>query len=136
MIRRQKACRTRKKREKRGWPQTGIQCRFERKKSFTGDSRFPGQIWDLTVVWMRSQRIPMAYDFSFRYKERYGNNAGFGGISLGSTATAIVNMSAVAKQYGAAHRAFIVMPLVCGFLHCNAIGGACVYARANDASSE
>ena len=41
--------------------------------------------------------------------------AGFGGITLGSTATAIVNMSAVAKQYGAAHRAFIVVPLVCGF---------------------
>jgi branched-chain amino acid transport system substrate-binding protein len=28
------------------------------------------------VVWMRSDRIPMAHDFSFRYKERYGNNAG------------------------------------------------------------
>jgi ESS family glutamate:Na+ symporter len=42
-------------------------------------------------------------------------SAGFGGISLGSTATAIVNMSAVAKQYGAAHRAFIIVPLVCGF---------------------
>jgi len=43
-------------------------------------------------------------------------SAGFGGITLGSTATAIVNMSAVVKQYGAAHRAFIVVPLVCGFL--------------------
>lgn len=42
-------------------------------------------------------------------------SAGFGGITLGSTATAIVNMSAVAKQYGPAHRAFIVVPLVCGF---------------------
>ena len=42
-------------------------------------------------------------------------SAGFGGITLGSTATAIVNMSAVAKQYGAAHRAFIILPLVCGF---------------------
>ncbi len=41
--------------------------------------------------------------------------AGFGGISLGSTATAIVNMTAVAKQYGAAPKAFIVVPLVCGF---------------------
>ena len=41
--------------------------------------------------------------------------AGFGGISLGSTATAIVNMTAVAKQYGAAHRAFLLVPLVCGF---------------------
>ena len=42
-------------------------------------------------------------------------SAGFGGITLGSTATAIVNMSAVAKQYGPAHRAFIIVPLVCGF---------------------
>lgn len=41
--------------------------------------------------------------------------AGFGGITLGSTATAIVNMTAVAKQHGAAPRAFIVVPLVCGF---------------------
>ena len=42
-------------------------------------------------------------------------SAGFGGISLGSTATAIVNMTAVAQQYGAGHRAFIVVSLVCGF---------------------
>ncbi len=42
-------------------------------------------------------------------------SAGFGGITLGSTATAIVNMTAVTQQYGAAHRAFIVVPLVCGF---------------------
>jgi ESS family glutamate:Na+ symporter len=42
-------------------------------------------------------------------------SAGFGGITLGSTATAIVNMTAVAKEHGAAHRAFIVVPLVCGF---------------------
>ena len=42
-------------------------------------------------------------------------SAGFGGITLGSTATAIVNMTAVAKQHGAAHRAFLLVPLVCGF---------------------
>ena len=41
--------------------------------------------------------------------------AGFGGITLGSTATAVANMTAVTQQYGAAHRAFIVVPLVCGF---------------------
>lgn len=41
--------------------------------------------------------------------------AGFGGIALGSTATAIANMSAVTREYGAAPRAFIVVPLVCGF---------------------
>lgn len=42
-------------------------------------------------------------------------SAGFGGITLGSTATAIANMTAVAQQYGAAHRAFVIVPLVCGF---------------------
>lgn len=42
--------------------------------------------------------------------------AGFGGIALGSTATAISNMTAVTRQFGAAHKAFIVVPLVCGFV--------------------
>lgn len=41
--------------------------------------------------------------------------AGFGGISLGSTPTAMANMSAVAKKYGASHLAFIIVPLVCAF---------------------
>lgn len=41
--------------------------------------------------------------------------AGFGGIALGSTATAIANMSAIVRASGAAPRAFIVVPLVCGF---------------------
>jgi ESS family glutamate:Na+ symporter len=41
--------------------------------------------------------------------------SGFGGIALGSTATAIANMSAVTREHGAAPRAFIVVPLVCGF---------------------
>lgn len=41
--------------------------------------------------------------------------AGFGGITLGSTATAIANMTAVTHQYGNAHRAMIIVPLVCGF---------------------
>ena len=42
--------------------------------------------------------------------------AGFGGISLGSTPTAMANMSAVAQRYGASHLAFIIVPLVCAFL--------------------
>ncbi len=42
-------------------------------------------------------------------------SAGFGGITLGSTATAIANMTAVTQQYGAAHRAFLIVPLVAGF---------------------
>ncbi len=41
--------------------------------------------------------------------------AGFGGISLGSTPTAMANMSAVTTRYGASHLAFIVVPLVCAF---------------------
>lgn len=41
--------------------------------------------------------------------------AGFGGISLGSTPTAMANMSAVSKRYGPSSLAFIVVPLVCAF---------------------
>ena len=40
--------------------------------------------------------------------------AGFTGISLGTTATTMAIISAVAKQYGSAHRAFVVIPLTCG----------------------
>lgn len=59
--------------------------------------------------------ILIVFRFMGRDYEATVISAGFGGITLGSTATAIVNMTAVAKQYGAAHRAFIVVPLVCGF---------------------
>jgi ESS family glutamate:Na+ symporter len=41
--------------------------------------------------------------------------SGFGGISLGSTPTAMANMAAVANRYGASHLAFIIVPLVCAF---------------------
>ncbi|HHH42848.1 MAG TPA: sodium/glutamate symporter [Gammaproteobacteria bacterium] len=41
--------------------------------------------------------------------------SGFGGISLGSTPTAMANMSAVAQRYGGSHLAFIIVPLVCAF---------------------
>ena len=59
--------------------------------------------------------ILIVFRFMGRDYESTVISAGFGGITLGSTATAIVNMTAVAKQYGAAHRAFIIVPLVCGF---------------------
>jgi ESS family glutamate:Na+ symporter len=59
--------------------------------------------------------VVLVFRFMGRDYEATVVSAGFGGITLGSTATAIVNMTAVAKQYGAAHRAFIVVPLVCGF---------------------
>ncbi len=42
-------------------------------------------------------------------------SAGFGGISLGSTPTAMANMAAVTQHYGASHLAFIVVPLVAAF---------------------
>ncbi|MFD2252744.1 ESS family glutamate:Na+ symporter [Pseudochelatococcus lubricantis] len=57
----------------------------------------------------------VVFRFMGRDYEAVVISAGFGGITLGSTATAIANMTAVAQQYGAAHRAFIVVPLVCGF---------------------
>ena len=41
--------------------------------------------------------------------------SGFGGISMGSTATAMANMTAVTHRYGPSHLAFIVVPLVCAF---------------------
>ena len=41
--------------------------------------------------------------------------AGFAGFSLGSTPTAIANMSAVTKSHGPAPVAFIILPLVCAF---------------------
>lgn len=41
--------------------------------------------------------------------------AGFGGIALGSTATAIANMTAIVQQHGIAPRAFIIVPVICGF---------------------
>lgn len=42
-------------------------------------------------------------------------SSGFGGISLGSTATAMANMTAVTQRYGPSQLAFIIVPLVCAF---------------------
>lgn len=42
-------------------------------------------------------------------------SAGFVGVTLGSTATTMAIMTAVAGQYGRAHRAFVIVPFVCGF---------------------
>lgn len=39
---------------------------------------------------------------------------GFAGLSLGSTGTTLAIMTAVAKQYGRAPKAFLVVPLACG----------------------
>jgi len=42
-------------------------------------------------------------------------SSGYAGLALGATPTAIANMSAVTKMFGAAPRAFIVVPLVGAF---------------------
>ncbi len=42
-------------------------------------------------------------------------SAGFAGYSMGATPTAMANMSAVTKRYGASHMAFIIVPLVGAF---------------------
>jgi ESS family glutamate:Na+ symporter len=42
-------------------------------------------------------------------------SGGFAGMSLGSTATTMAIMTAVAKEYGRAPRAFVIVPLACGF---------------------
>ena len=41
--------------------------------------------------------------------------SGFTGLSLGATPTAIANMAAVTKHYGAAPLAFIIIPLIGAF---------------------
>ncbi len=41
--------------------------------------------------------------------------AGYAGFALGATPTAMANMSAVSKQFGAAPRAFIIIPLIGAF---------------------
>lgn len=42
-------------------------------------------------------------------------SSGFAGFSMGATPTAIANMTAVTKRYGASHMAFIIVPLVGAF---------------------
>lgn len=42
-------------------------------------------------------------------------SAGFGGVTLGSTPTAMANMAAVTQRFGPSHQAFIVVPLVSAF---------------------
>ncbi len=42
-------------------------------------------------------------------------SAGFGGFSLGSTPTAMANMSAVTTRYGPSQLAFLIVPLVAAF---------------------
>jgi len=65
----------------------------------------------LTIVYI----IKVVFPMMGRDYDAVVVSAGFGGIALGSTATAMANMTAVSQQFGAAPRAFIIVPLVCGF---------------------
>lgn len=42
-------------------------------------------------------------------------SAGYSGLTLGATPTAIANMTAVTERFSASPQAFIIMPLVCAF---------------------
>jgi branched-chain amino acid transport system substrate-binding protein len=49
-----------------------------------------------TVQWMRSQRMPGSFDFSFRYKQKYGVNADYnaaGGYAAGQIIEAAVRLA-------------------------------------------
>jgi len=59
--------------------------------------------------------IFLIYRFMGRDYEAAVMSAGFVGIGLGATPTAMANMTAVTLKYGNAHRAFIIVPLVSGF---------------------
>ncbi|WP_353234597.1 sodium/glutamate symporter [Diaphorobacter ruginosibacter] len=72
-------------------------------------------VLSLQILMAVAYSIWVVFRFSGRDYEAAVISAGFGGIALGSTATAIANMTAVTQQHGAAHRAFIIVPLVCGF---------------------
>ena len=80
-----------------------------------GSLAFVGTALTLQILLAVAFSVLLVFRLMGRDYEAAVISAGFGGIALGSTATAIANMTAVTRQHGAAHRAFIVVPLVCGF---------------------
>ena len=86
------------------------------------------QLWTLgdlgpaLVLVLAAQTISAAAYILFVVFPAMGRNyeaavisAGFTGISLGATPTAIANMTSVTKLHGACARAFIILPLVSAF---------------------
>jgi len=59
--------------------------------------------------------IFVVYNAMGRNYEASVVSAGFVGMSLGATPTAMANMTAVTMKHGNAHQAFIIVPLVAGF---------------------
>lgn len=80
-----------------------------------GVATFIGVVIALQVLLAVAFTVLVVFRCMGRDYEAVVISAGFGGIGLGSTATAIANMTAVSRSYGNAPRAFIVVPLVCGF---------------------
>ena len=86
------------------------------------------QLWTLgglglaLVIVLAAQTIAAVAYIVFAVFPAMGRNyeaaviaAGFAGVSLGATPTAIANMTAVTKLHGACARAFIILPLVSAF---------------------
>lgn len=62
-----------------------------------------------------SVSVFVVYKFMGKTYDAAVISSGFGGISLGSTATAMANMTAVTQRHGPSHLAFVIVPLVCAF---------------------
>jgi ESS family glutamate:Na+ symporter len=81
-----------------------------------------GELGPALVVVLAIQTVAAVAYMTFVVFPAMGRNylaaviaAGFSGISLGATPTAIANMTAVTKAHGAAPTAFIILPLVSAF---------------------
>ena len=101
-------------------------CRFF--GTFLAMSLMSMKLWELAglagplVLILGAQVVVAAIFIVFVVFRLMGKNyeaavvsAGFGGFSMGATPTAMANMSAVTKRYGACHEAFIIVPLVGAF---------------------
>ena len=97
--------------------------------TFLAMSLMSMQLWDLAdlagplLAILAAQTLVAVTFIVFIVYPAMGRNyqaavvsAGFAGFSMGATPTAIANMTAVTKRYGAAHMAFIIVPLVGAFL--------------------
>ena len=62
-----------------------------------------------------SVSVFVVYKFMGKTYDAAVISSGFGGISLGSTATAMANMTAVTQRHGPSQLAFVIVPLVCAF---------------------
>ncbi len=80
-----------------------------------GSVVFLGTVMAMQIVLATLFSVFVVYNLLGRNYEAAIIAAGFSGLTLGTTATALVSMTAVTKQYGAAHRAFLLVPLVGGF---------------------